>query len=159
MHPRRSSCHSPFTATVSVPGTPAAQPHCLLYFSPRVLFCSLFLKHLDCFSSAAVNRNQKVVLSLCFVERFCALILSGAPVLPSKTLAGPYGGISAFRSQRTGFSLFTGCFACKLFFFFLISLKSRPLLFTSSVDSSFHKLSAGPADVCETLELCPDVSR
>lgn len=43
---------------------PLLNPNASFLFYPCLLFCGLFLEHLDCFSSVAVKKNQKVALGL-----------------------------------------------------------------------------------------------
>lgn len=55
-------------------GLPLLNPEVAFSLSPSA-FCSVFLKHLDCFSLAAVNKTQKVLCLMLYGE-----ILSPGPL-------------------------------------------------------------------------------
>lgn len=48
-------------------GLPLLNPEVAFSLSPSA-FCSVFLKHLDCFSLAAVNKTQKVLCLMLYGE-------------------------------------------------------------------------------------------
>lgn len=135
-----------------------------VHFSPSVLFCSLFLKHLGFFSLEYVNKTQKVILSLMHYGKILYPDPLRCPISAIQNL-----GQILHRDLWLSFTRDWVCSIHKLvslvncFLFFLISLNSRPLLFTVDVVSSFPKLqfflAARPTDFCKTLKFYPDISR